>query len=402
VNDARTIDRPRAVVASRTEPHPFPFLMVAANLAALACAFGVQLAFFGNGGHSTLSDLPRVFLHRGVGPGALPYVQRALEYPVGSGILLYLASLVAPSPLGVFAVTGLVATGLCVAITVVLERRYGARAWRWAVGTPLLLFAFQNWDVFAIAAMLLGLFAFERNRDRLAGAALGLGAAVKLFPAILLPPLAAIRWSHGDRRGARRLVLAGIATFAVLNIPFAVANPAGWWWPFAFQSRRGATWGSAWFWAYDAVGAPVHGTAGAQLANLVSLAALAVGLGWLMVVTSRRNLQVMAVAAAGVAIFVLANKVYSPTYDVWLLVFFVAIPFSRRLWIAFCGVDLAVYLVVYGYFHGADSRSLASTVLPVLVIARTVILVRVITVATHRRERIEREQPAEAGLTAAA
>ena len=376
--------------------------MVAVNLAALACAFGVQLAFFGNGGHSTLSDLPRVFLHRGVGPGALPYVQRVLEYPVGSGILLYLASLIAPSPLGVFAVTGLVATSLCVAITVVLERRFGARAWRWALGTPLLFFAFQNWDVFAIAAMLAGLFAFERNRDRLAGAALGLGAAVKLFPAILLPPLVAIRWSHGDRRGGCRLVLGGIATFAVLNIPFAVANPAGWWWTFAFQSRRGATWGSAWFWAYDAVGAPVRGTAGAQLANLVSLAALAVGLAWLIVVTVRRDLEVMAVAAAGVAIFVLANKVYSPTYDVWLLAFFVVIPFRRRLWIGFCGVDLAVYLVVYGYFHAVDSRSFASTVLPVLVIARTIILVRVIVVATRLRKPLEREQPAQAELVAAA
>ena len=90
-------------------------------------------------------------------------------------------------------VVALLAGLLALGVTVLLARRFGARAWRWALGTPLLLFAFQNWDVFAVAALLVAVFAFVSRRDRIAGAALGLGAAVKLFPGMLLAPLVAIR-----------------------------------------------------------------------------------------------------------------------------------------------------------------------------------------------------------------
>ncbi len=264
-----------------------------------------------------------------------------------------------------------------------LERRCGGRAWRWALGTPLLLFAFQNWDVFAIAATLAALLAFEHHRDRLTGGLLAAGAAVKLFPIVLVPPLVALRWSRGDQRGARRLAVAGTATLVALNLPFIVANSRGWWWPFAFQSQRNATWGSAWFWLYRLFGLPVHGAAGAQLANAVSLVALVLGIAWLTYRVARTGLAPIAIAAVAVTIFILSNKVYSPTYDVWLVAFFVLLPLSRRLWISFCAVDLAVFLTVYGSFHGVDSAGFAHTVLPVLVLARTLILLRVIATVTH-------------------
>jgi uncharacterized membrane protein len=373
-----------------TTPHPFPGRMVAATVAMLVVAYAIQLAVFGHGGHSSLSDLPRVYLHRGVGPGELPYVDRVTEYPVGSGVLLYLAALVAPSALGVFTVTAVVAGGLCVLITVVLERRYGGRAWRWALGTPLVLFAFQNWDVFAIAAALAGLLAFERHRHRLAGALLACGAAVKLFPAVLLPPFVALRWVEGDRRGARRLATWGIVVFAALNLPFVVANRAGWWWPFAFQSRRNATWGSVWFWAYRALGVPHHGATGARVADLVSAVALLVGLVCLTGWTARRRPEPAVVAAAAVTIFVLSNKVYSPTYDVWLVVFFVLLPLGRRLWIAFCAVDLAIAGTVYGYFHGSDSGAFVHAVLPWLVLFRTGLLVVLLVTVTGAAPRLAR------------
>jgi hypothetical protein len=62
--------------------------------------------------------------------------------------------------------------------------------------------------------------------------------------------------------------------------------------------------------------------------------------------------------------------VYSPTYDVWLVAFFVLLPVARRLWISYCLVDLAVYVVVMGAFHGFGSREIAHVVLPYLVVAR--------------------------------
>ena len=296
--------------------------MVVATVTVLVAALGVQLVAYGHGGHSSLSDLPRVFLHRGVGPGALPYVQRPIEYPLLAGMLLYAASLVWATPLGVLIVTALAAGALCVMITMLLERRFGSRAWRWALALPVLLYAFQNWDVFAIAAMVVGLLAFERGRDTAAGVALGLGAAVKLFPAVVVPPLVALRWSRGDRPGARRLALTGLGTFLVVNVPVLLANPGGWWWPYSFQSRRQATWGTPWFYLYRDLWVPVHGETGARFANVVSLLVVAVGLGCIVFVTVHRRIEPFAAAAAAVAVFIVSNKVYSPTYDVWLVVFF--------------------------------------------------------------------------------
>jgi uncharacterized membrane protein len=357
--------------------------MVAALLGLLAAGFALQVAFFAHHGHSALSDLPRVFLHRGISPTRLPYVDRVLEYPVGAGILLYLATLVAPTAFGVLIVTALAATAVCGALVVALERRCGARAWRWAVGTPLLLFAFQNWDVFAIGALVVGLVAFERGQDRVAGGAFGVGAAVKLFPLAVVPPLFALRWSRGDRRGAWQLAGSAAAVLAIVNLPFLLARPSGWWWPVAFQGARQATWGTAWFSVDRLLGVAVHGAAGAHVANSMSLAALAVGLGWLTLRTFRVRLDPVAASAAAVAIFVLANKVWSPTYDLWLVVFFVLLPVSRRLWVAFCAVDLAVFAVVYGSFHGVTSAAFVHEVLPVFVAIRVAVVLVLIHHATR-------------------
>jgi uncharacterized membrane protein len=357
--------------------------MMFATSGLLAVGLALQLAVFAHGGHTALSDLPRVFLHRGVGPGAFPYVDRATEYPVGSGLLLYVAALTSPSALGVLLVTACASAALCLAIGVALERRVGRRAWRWALAVPVLLYAFQNWDVFAIAALLAGLLAFERRRDWTAGAAFGLGAAVKLFPAIVLPPLIAVRLARGDRRGAVRLAASSAIAFVAVNLPVLLANPSGWWWPTAFQSRRNATWGSAWFYLFRLGALPVHGATGARLANVVSLVALMAAVGWLTVVTMRRRLPPLAAAGAAVAIFILCNKVYSPTYDLWLVVFFVLLPLSSRLWATFCGIDLAVFITVYGHFHGLDSTQFVRVVLPVLVAVRTVVLLIILFISTR-------------------
>ena len=249
---------------------------------------------------------------------------------------------------------------------------------------PVLLYAFQNWDLFAVAALVVGLLAYERETTSLPALRSAWVPAVKLFPAVVVPPLVALRWVSGDHAGARRLAASAVGVFVAVNLPVAIANPSGWWWPFSFQSHRPATWGSAWFYLFRVMGLPVHGASGAQFANMVSIVALAGGLGWLLFVTVDRRLAPFAVAAAAVAIFMLCNKVYSPTYDVWLVVFFVMLPFSRRLWLTFCAVDLAVFATVYGYFGGFDSVGFVRVVLPVLVVVRTGVLLTVVVGATRR------------------
>jgi uncharacterized membrane protein len=270
-------------------------------------------------------------------------------------------------------------------LTVALERRFGARAWRWAIGVPVFLYAFQNWDVFAVAAMLAALWAYERRHDRLSGSMIAVGAAVKLFPAVVLPPLVALRWARGDRRGAVRIAAWAAGGFAALNVPILLAHPSGWWWTYAFQSRRQATWGTAWFYVFRVFDLPAHGVAGAQFANAIALLALGAGMTWLTLRARRARVAPEALAAVAVAIFLVSNKVYSPTYDLWLVPFFVLLPLSRRMWLAFCATDLTVFVTVYGYFHGFASISEVRVVLPVVVLARTVILLCLISRAMQPR-----------------
>ena len=368
--------------------------MVAATVGMLALALAWQLATISHGGHSSLSDLPRVFLHRGITVGHLPYLDRMLEYPVGAGILLYLAAVVVPSATGVLVVTALAATGAAVAVTVMLERRNGSRAWRWVLASPLLLFAFQNWDTFAIAALVGGLVAYEHRRPATAGFLLGVGTVIKLFPGVVVPVLVAAALVRGDRRAAGRLLAGFVATVLVVNLPIALLNGHGWWWTMQFQSAWAATWGTVWMYAYRVLGWPTHGPAAADLANVVSMVALAIGMLALVAVTVRRRLDPVAAAGAAVAVFLLTNKVYSPTYDLWLVAFFVLVPITRRVWLTFCVLDLAVYLTVFGYFHGITPRATVAAVLPWLVLARAGVLLVFIAAVVGGQDR---DRPATVG-----
>jgi len=361
--------------------------MVAATLGLMALALAWQLLTIRHGGRSSLSDLPRVFLHRGLAPHHLPYVERVLEYPVGAGILLYLAALVAPSAHGVLVVTAFGASVAAVVVTVLLQRRNGTRAWRWALASPLLLFAFQNWDTFAIAALVGGLVAYERRRPATAGLVLGVGTAIKLFPAVVVPVLVAAALVRRDRAGARRLVVGFVATVLAVNVPVALIAGHGWWWTMQFQGARAATWGTVWMYAYRTLGLPTHGPAAAHLADVVSALALVAGMAALVTVTVRRRLDPVAAAGAAVAVCLLANKVYSPTYDLWIVAFFVLLPIRRRVWITFCVLDLAVYLAVFGYFHGVVSHATVVGVLPWLVLARAGVLVALIATVVRSRDR---------------
>jgi len=89
--------------------------------------------------------------------------------------------------------------------------------------------------------------------------------------------------------------------------------------------------------------------------------------------------------------------VYSPTYDVWLVAFFVMLPLGRRLWLSFCAVDLAVFAVVYGYFDGPLHLDVVRTLLPVLVVLRTAVLLTIVLRAAEPTAPVRVDLPVLAG-----
>src|SRR2546425_8117289 len=121
-----------------------------------------------------------------------------------------------------------------------------------ALGPSLALYAFNNWDLLAVGLATLGLLAYRREKDGWAGIAIGLGAAVKLYPALLLPGLLLAAWraSASASEGRRRLgrLVAGFAIgVGAPNLLVFLLSPRAWGFFWSFQSKRFPNPETSWF-----------------------------------------------------------------------------------------------------------------------------------------------------------
>ena len=105
----------------------------------------------------------------------------------------------------------------------------------------------MNWDLLAVAFATAATLAFFRRRDGWAGVLIGLGAAAKFYPALLLVPFAAngCRTRAGSRRPAP--VVVGRATWIAVNLPVRDRRARAWWEFFRFNGARGADFDSLWY-----------------------------------------------------------------------------------------------------------------------------------------------------------
>jgi uncharacterized membrane protein len=92
----------------------------------------------------------------------------------------------------------------------------------WVIGSPLVLYAFHNWDM--IAGAVWGLVLYERNRPAISGAALAAGASAKLYPSFFLPGMILARLADRDKRSIKRMVISFAIAFALINVPWIIAS----------------------------------------------------------------------------------------------------------------------------------------------------------------------------------
>ena len=358
-----------------------------ATCVTLVAAAILEAAFYGHRGHDALSDIPGRFFAWHVHPSLLPYHFHPIEYPVVVGYASWVIAWFGRTGTGFFVATGLTSAGLALVMTAMLLPRAGNRIWRWALGLPLALYAFHNWDLLAMVPAIAGLLAFDRDRDRTSGALLALGGFTKVFPALFLPPLAFVRWRAGDRRGACNLVGAFAVVAVVLNAPVALWRWHAWLFPASFQGARPPTWGSVWSWLFLSPGiSSVVGTHAREFADVLSAVAVVAAVVAISLIAVRRQLDAMAIGGAVVGAFLLCNKVYSPNYDLWLLPFFVVLPVARRVFVGFIASTLGIFVLVFGFLHGAWSHGVVMSLLPGLVALRALTIVGVILTALRRPE----------------
>jgi hypothetical protein len=280
------------------------------------------------------TDVYPLYAIRGLDRGQVPYLDAFNEYPPLTGGLMWLTAL----PVGdaqayldvnmlVLGIAGLIAAGL-------LGDLGDRRALLFSASPVLALYAFHNWDLAAVLAMVTGVWCWARGRPGWAGVSLGIGACLKLFPALLLPALIAERLAAGDRRGAARAGIAAAAVALAVNLPLAVADPSGWWAPFRFQSAR-LPGSSATVWSRGLPHLSTH------VVNAVALALVVVCAAALVALAVRRGRGYLGAGAATLCVAVAVAKLGSPQYALWVLPLFALLRVRLGWWIAFTAVEWA-------------------------------------------------------------
>ncbi len=316
--------------------------------------------------------------------GEVPYRDVAIEYPPGSVPFTILPGLAVGTGADyrlAFAVEMLAvdAVGLWAASRLARLADAGRRriplAYVLAMGAigPLLVLRF---DLVPTVCVLLAAALAADGRAGPAAAALGYGAAAKLFPGVLLPLLVlGLVPAEGWWRSLRRTVPPFLAGFALTVVPALALSVKGTLGAVLYHVRRGVQIESLWATliglAHVAGGLPAHTVSGfgaydldssvsgaaKALSSVATLAAL-LAAAWLVWRRSSRSgglgpADWAGALAIGVFAFVLPTRVLSPQYLVWLAAPMAALADRREgrraLWVLVAAIVVSQVIFPFRY-----------------------------------------------------
>jgi uncharacterized membrane protein len=196
---------------------------------------------------------------------------------------------------------------------------------------PMNAFSWEfRFDLMPTALLAIGLVLAFRGRWRLAGALLGLGAAVKWTPGLAAALLVVWLVSGRRWRPAGALTIAFTSVFLVLHVPFLIWSPTGATYAYRYFNGQGVTGESLWYLLlapFDRATVPIRefwlpatvpdwADSATMVGQALTLAGLAIA-AW----RARGSLRSgIALAAVAPVFFLLLNRVFSPQYLVLMLV----------------------------------------------------------------------------------
>ena len=173
------------------------------------------------------SDIPILYSARGLADGAFPYLldpgpgQQVLEYPVLTGVFMYVAAWVTrllggggPTFFGVNVVGMSALLAWTIASTGLTVRRRPWDALMVALAPVVALAGFVNWDLLAIALTSASLAAWSRRHPAVAGMWLGLAVAAKFYPLVIVGPIVLLCAAARAVAGAGRVPRGGARLLA--------------------------------------------------------------------------------------------------------------------------------------------------------------------------------------------
>ena len=329
--------------------------------------------------HMCYSDVVPLFFTEHLNIGAVPYRDHAVEYPVLTGGFMYVAAVLSRAYDGVaggllptvnpvesyFDATALLLACCALVMVWAVTRLTGRRVWdaaMVALSPVLVVHAFTNWDLFAVALATLALVAWQTRRPLLAGVLVGLGTAAKLYPVLFLVPLALLCWRTRRWRELGLTAAGAVGSWLLVNLPVALAYPDSWLRFFTLNETRPADPDSLWNVLRFATGRPLDdaladGAAPVVLNTAVFLAFAAALAGVaVLTLTARRQPRLSQLLFLVVAAFLLTNKVWSPQYSLWLVPLAVLARPSWRAYLAWQATEALLWFPRMYWYLGTANK----------------------------------------------
>jgi uncharacterized membrane protein len=265
--------------------------------------------------HACYSDLPALFGSRGLDNNEWPFAsdENSVEYPVITAMVMYATSFVANSPASYFNVNIFFLILLFIATVVIVRKIQPEFAYLVPIAPAMIASLYINWDLWAIATMMLAIYWFDRKQYLFSALVMGVSISTKFLPIFLLIPIAFILWRDDKVRELTKYGGVVAATWIAINLPFALTTPTGWWRFYKLNLERGPDWGSFWL-ALQQLGI--------SLTNLNYLSVLLLLIALTSVAVLLFELKytptLASVAFIVLASVMIASKVYSPQYVLWL------------------------------------------------------------------------------------
>ncbi len=265
--------------------------------------------------HACYSDLPSLFGARGLDNNTWPYASNdnSVEYPVVTGLVMYATSFVANSPISYFNVNIFFLVLLFVATVILVRKIRPEFAYLVPVAPAMIASLYINWDLWAIATMMLAIYWFDRKQYTNSALLMAISISTKFLPIFLLIPIAFIFWRDSKVKELVKYVAIVAGTWIAVNAPFALTTPTGWWRFYKLNLERGPDWGSIWL-ALQQLGINFTNLNYLSiLLLLISLTSIAILLFELKYTPTLASVSFLVLASVMVA-----SKVYSPQYVLWL------------------------------------------------------------------------------------
>ncbi len=290
--------------------------------------------------HACYSDIPALYGERGLDKGVWAYSSGAdsVEYPVIQGAIMWITAKVIPNGINnYFYTSALLLALLFIFISFITFRMKPEFGYLLPLAPAAVASLYINWDLWAIAMMMLAIYWFDRKAEVASAVALGIAISTKFLPIFLLIPIAIIFFRQEKISKFLKYAAVAVATFALINLPVALTTPVGWWRFYDLNLNRGSDWGSLWY-ALSNLGLNLTHQ------NYLSILLLMIGLSALTIfLLQLRTPPTLAHTAIFVMIIVMAvSKVYSPQYVLWLTPLAVIALIDRR------------DLTVFWFWQGAE------------------------------------------------